>query len=74
MKKFFKVALVGLALGAAAGVASATVGSEETTARPCCSSCESGYNSCVSKCTTSDCLDACDAKWDSCFTTCSLGC
>jgi hypothetical protein len=40
MKKLFKIALIGFALGASAGVAASTLGAEETTARPCCSSCE----------------------------------
>jgi hypothetical protein len=74
MKNLFKVALVGLALGAAAGVASATVGSEDTTARPCCSSCDAGYDACIAGCTDDACYNACDTQWTSCFRWCSFSC
>jgi hypothetical protein len=74
MKKLLKVALLGLALGATAGVASATVGSEDTTARPCCSTCEDGINYCYSGCTTQACYDACDKQYTWCFSVCSYGC
>jgi hypothetical protein len=75
MKKLLKVALVGMALGAAGGIASATVGSQETTARPCCSDCEAGYDYCVESCGyTSECFASCDAQYNSCFRWCSFDC
>lgn len=74
MKKLFKVALLGLALGATAGVASATVGSEDTTARPCCSTCDAGYEGCIASCTTDDCYNACDTQYNRCYAICSFSC
>jgi hypothetical protein len=75
MKKLLKVALIGFALGASAGVASATVGGEETAARPCCSDCESGYDGCVAECGyTSECVSACRSEYSWCFRWCSLSC
>lgn len=75
MKKILKAALVGLALGASAGVATATIGSEETTARPCCSDCEAGYGYCIEACGyTSECIAACDREYNSCFRWCSFSC
>ncbi|MBN1206557.1 MAG: hypothetical protein JXB05_16845 [Myxococcaceae bacterium] len=70
MKKFLKVGLIGLALGAAAGVASATVGSEETVAPFCCDDCDPGYNTCISGCSTSSCYDSCERIYDSCVLRC----
>lgn len=74
MKKFLKVALVGVVLGAAAGVASATLGSEDTTARPCCSSCQDGIDGCYAGCTDQACYDACDKQYSRCFAICSFDC
>jgi hypothetical protein len=75
MKKILKAALVGLALGASAGVATATVGSEETTARPCCSTCEEGWNYCVASCGyTDECFRQCDSEYNWCFRWCSFSC
>lgn len=39
MKKTLKMGLIGFVLGAAVAVGAATLGSEETSAAPCCSNC-----------------------------------
>jgi hypothetical protein len=75
MKKSLKAALIGLALGATAGGATAAVGSEETTARPCYSDCEAGYGHCVVVCgIDSDCYVMCGSNYDSCLSWCSFSC
>ncbi|MBN1207638.1 MAG: hypothetical protein JXB05_22430 [Myxococcaceae bacterium] len=53
MKKLLKIGLIGFALGAAAAMASATLGSEETVARPCCSSCDDLDDRCWAVCSFS---------------------
>lgn len=68
--KSLKFGLIGLLLGAAVAVGSATVGSEETAARACCSQCYPNYDECMEACTL-DTWEACD---QSCSTLCSRTC
>lgn len=50
-------------------------GYDPAVAAPCCSSCESGYSSCLAGCGyTSACFDSCDTAWDRCFRWCSFSC
>ncbi|MCP3144111.1 hypothetical protein [Pyxidicoccus xibeiensis] len=72
--KMLKMGLLGLMLGAGAAFATATVGSEEAVAAPCCSSCDEGYASCVEACTDSACVTQCRTDWNWCFRRCSFSC
>lgn len=73
--KTLKIGLIGFVLGAAVAVGTATVGSEETAAAPCCSSCEGGYDSCINGCGgDAACEASCDSQWNRCFSICSFSC
>lgn len=75
MKKTLKMGLIGLVLGAAVAVGSATVGSEETVAAPCCSLCDDWAERCSVPCNgdaacVADCLDDEDLCWERCNYSC----
>lgn len=73
--KTLKIGLIGFVLGAAVAVGTATVGSEETSAIPCCSSCEGGYDGCIAGCGgDAACESSCDSQWSRCFNNCSFSC
>ncbi len=75
MKKTWIAIVVGLSLGAVAGVASATLGKQEAAAMPCCSACDINYDTCWNSCNGDPaCQDACDAKWLPCYNRCLMGC
>jgi hypothetical protein len=75
MMKTLKIGLIGFVLGAAVAVGTATVGSEETAAIPCCSSCDGTYNSCISNCGSDvTCQTNCETKYDKCSALCSSSC
>lgn len=69
MKKTLLMGLMGLLLGAAAAVGSATLGSEETAARPCCTDC--GESPACTECGGDP---ACEAACKSCWGICNFGC
>ncbi|MCP3144127.1 hypothetical protein [Pyxidicoccus xibeiensis] len=66
--------LMGLMMGAGAAFATATVGGEEATAMPCCSSCDSAYEYCYANCTTPSCYDTCETRYIRCSGYCSWSC
>jgi hypothetical protein len=74
MKKIWKIGLFALAVATGA-VLGATTGSEETSAMPCCSSCDSSYTRCMQGCgSNATCQDNCLYKWESCSGYCSFSC
>ena len=75
MKKTLKMGLIGFVLGAAVAVGTATVGSEETVAAPCCSSCEGIYDSCAAGCGgDTTCEQNCMKQENNCWRWCSFSC
>ncbi|WP_395826023.1 hypothetical protein [Archangium minus] len=74
MKKALTIALFGMAV-AVGGVLGATTGAEETTAAPCCSTCEEGYTYCLEDCAgDSTCESACTSNYRRCSRICSFSC
>ncbi|WNG38633.1 hypothetical protein F0U60_37030 [Archangium minus] len=74
MKKALTIALFGMAV-AVGGVLGATTGAQETTAMPCCSTCEENYMSCLNECGgDATCANACDAPYYKCSRYCSFSC
>ncbi len=72
--KALKIGLIGLLLGAAVAVGTATVGSEETAARACCSMCYPVYDECIEACDRNggtDCHISCSTL---CTRTCDASC
>jgi len=71
-----KVRLIALALVFVAVLATgALLGHDSAAAMPCCSTCESGYNYCISQCGSDpNCYYNCDLQWDWCFNRCSFSC
>ena len=75
MKKSWIAIVVGLSLGAIAGVGSATLGKQEAVAMPCCSSCDINWQACYNNCNGDPtCQYNCDTKADKCWSYCSMGC
>jgi len=73
--KTLKMGLIGFVLGAVVAVGSATVGSEETVAAPCCSSCEEGEAACIADCGgDATCESGCAATYRRCWSICSFSC
>lgn len=73
MKKALTIALFGMAV-AVGGVLGATTGAEETTAMPCCSSCEENYTYCIETCTDSTSCATCETNYNKCSRYCSFSC
>ena len=75
MKKTVMMGLVGLVLGIGVAVGTATVGSQEAAAAPCCSSCEGYYDACAPGCNgDAACLTSCQKWEDRCWGICSFSC
>jgi hypothetical protein len=76
MMKMLKLGFLGLLVGAGLSVATATVGSEDTAAAPCCSSCEDTFESCNLGCAPGDtrCTDYCRAQYVGCNRRCVISC
>lgn len=73
--KTLKMGLIGFVLGAVVAVGSATVGSEETVAAPCCSTCEEGEMGCLEGCGgDAACESSCAATYARCYRICSFSC
>lgn len=72
----WKLRLVAFGLVVVAVLAAgALLGHDSAVAAPCCSSCEAGYNYCVSQCGSDpNCWYNCDLQWDRCFRYCSFSC
>ncbi|QSQ24454.1 hypothetical protein JY651_05745 [Pyxidicoccus parkwayensis] len=68
MKKTLMMGLLGMLLGVATAVGSATLGSEETAARPCCSGC--GQDDCSQCAGNPTCESACFRCWGICDFSC----
>ncbi|QSQ26706.1 hypothetical protein JY651_18010 [Pyxidicoccus parkwayensis] len=70
-----KMGLIGLMIGAAVAVGTATVDSEETVAAVCCSACDTNYDACFDGCGgDSACISSCGTKFVACTRTCNNGC
>jgi hypothetical protein len=75
MKKTVMMGLLGLALGIGVAVGTATVGSEEAVAAPCCSSCEGMYDACAPGCNgDAACELECQRRENRCWSICSFSC
>lgn len=77
MKKTLKMGLIGFVLGAAVAVGSATLGSEETVAAPCCSLCDDWAENCsvYSNCNGNPVCEAdCEQDEQLCWERCNPRC
>lgn len=73
--KALKMGLIGFVLGAVVAVGTATVGSEETVAAPCCSTCEEGELGCLAGCGgDATCEAGCESQYRRCWSICSFSC